>query len=213
HLRPLAAALADRGISVALPEFRRLGRGGEWPVIGQDVQAALSAIEARVARSGPDQPDRAQPGRAQASASRPGAHRSGSGRRLVVAGHSAGGHLALWAGLRAGQTRVRRIVALAPVSDLYVAAAEQLGNGATQALLGGSPDEVPDRYADADPLRHLPSPVPVTIIQGARDDDVPVKLNRSVAGRYPSIEYRELPGTGHMDLIDPRDPACADPVI
>ncbi len=70
----------------------------------------------------------------------------------MLTGHSAGGQLALWAGLRAPAGTVSSIVALAPVSDLRYAADRRMGDGAVQALLGGEPDDAPDNYAEADVL-------------------------------------------------------------
>jgi dipeptidyl aminopeptidase/acylaminoacyl peptidase len=181
HLRPFAAALAARGFAVALPEFRRVGGGGEWPTIGQDVEAALHAIATSLAAHSESGVD--------------------TGRTTLV-GHSAGGHLALWAGLRAGPARVRTVVALAPVSDLAEAARLDLSHGAVADLMGGGPGDRPGAYADADPLRHLPSPVPVTVIQGTDDEDVPADLNRPLAHR-PGVDYREIAGVDHLALIDP----------
>jgi acetyl esterase/lipase len=182
HLRPFAAALADHGFAAALPEFRRVGGGGEWPVIGNDVNAALRAIPGIVAAHPQWRIDAAAP--------------------VTLVGHSAGGHLALWAGLSAGAGRVRRVVALAPVSDLSAAAGRGLGNGAVTDLLGGGPDARPDAYADADPLRDLPSRIPVIVVQGFDDEDVPADLNRPLAHR-PGIRYVELAGVDHYALIDP----------
>jgi dipeptidyl aminopeptidase/acylaminoacyl peptidase len=181
HQRPFAAALAARGFAVALPEFRRVGGGGEWPTIGQDVEAALHAIATSLAARSESGVD--------------------TGRTSLV-GHSAGGHLALWAGLRAGPARVRAVVALAPVSDLAEAARLDLSHGAVADLMGGGPGDRPGAYADADPLRHLPSPVPVTVIQGTDDEDVPADLNRPLAHR-PGVDYRELARVDHLALIDP----------
>src|SRR5439155_426604 len=67
----------------------------------------------------------------------------------ILAGHSAGGQLALWYAGRAPE-RVRAVLALAPVADLTVGYRLGLGDGAVGALLGGSPEQVPDRYAATD---------------------------------------------------------------
>ncbi|MER7400614.1 alpha/beta hydrolase, partial [Streptomyces sp. NPDC000151] len=69
HLSPLAAALAREGLPVALAEYRRAGGGGGFPETFNDVTNAVRAAAAEA-----------------------GAHAS-----VVLAGHSAGGHLALWA--------------------------------------------------------------------------------------------------------------------
>lgn len=186
HLRPMANALARLDVVVALPEFRRLGGGGGWPTTGDDVMAALDRLPERI--------DGAAPGRVDPA------------DRLVLAGHSAGGHLALWAALRSPD-RVRRVVALAPVSDLVLAADMGLGDGAVAELLGGRPADVPDAYAAADPLPLLERDMPsVTIVQGADDLQVPAELNRAVAERHadqPRFRYVELAGVEHFALIDP----------
>jgi acetyl esterase/lipase len=185
HLRPLAGALARHGQAVAVPEFRRVGGAGGWPETGADVEAALASVAALV-RS-------AAPGRVAASP-------------YALVGHSAGGHLALWAGLRAGPSRVARIVALAPVADLEAGARTQIGENAVVHLLGGAPEERPGRYAEADALRLLPGDVPVTIVHGTEDRQVPVGMSRAVATRFPELTYVELDGVEHFGLINPLAP-------
>jgi acetyl esterase/lipase len=112
--------------------------------------------------------------------------------RIAVVGHSAGGHLALWLASRhklpqggpgapaPGVPQPRLCVAQGAVAALGIAARQRLGAGATQALLGGEPDEVPDRYAVADPLALLPTGVRTVLVHGTDDTDVPV----SQAERY-----------------------------
>jgi acetyl esterase/lipase len=151
-----------------------------------DVRDALAAAPAMIEEAAPGRVDPARP--------------------AVLTGHSAGGHLALWVGLRAGPQRVERIVALAPVSDVRLAADLDMGDGAAQALLGGGPDDVPDHYAEADVTAHLPGDVPVTIVQGTADKDVTVGMNRALAATLASAEtftYVELEGVEHFTVIDP----------
>jgi acetyl esterase/lipase len=189
HVRPLADALRRRGFVVAVPEYRRVGGAGGWPQTADDVDAALAVVPGML---GDVAPGYVEP------ATLP-----------VVAGHSAGGHLALLAGLRAGHRRVAAIVALAPVTDLLYAARVRMGDGAVQDLLGGEPPDLPDRYADADVTRMLtPAEVPVTIIQGDADLQVPAEMNRLVAARHggSSVRYVELAGVDHFAVIDPLSP-------
>ncbi len=192
HLRSLAAALAQRGYVVALPEYRRVGGRGGWPTTAYDVEAAVQAAAAGVATAAPNRLDPADP--------------------FQLVGHSAGGHLALWAGLRAGARRISGIVALAPVTDLRYGAEHRIGSGAVQAFLGGGPDDVPENYAAAAVLDTLPSDVPVTVIHGTDDDAVPVEMSRRLARRYAvdedaptglCLRYLELDGVDHFALIDP----------
>ncbi len=191
HLRPLAASLVRDGLVVATPEYRR--GGGGWPATGQDVATALAAT--------PELIERAAPGRIDPQ------------RPSVLVGHSAGGQLALWSGLRADPATIARIVALAPVADLAYAAGAGMGDNAVQALLGGEPADMPDAYAEADPLRLFPGRVPVTIVQGTADKQVTVAMNRGIAARHAEVDYVELPGVDHFALIDPLSDAFRTQVL
>ena len=196
HVRPLAGALRRRGFVVAVPEYRRVGGAGGWPQTADDVEAALAAVPGMLGDVAPGYVDPVG--------------------LPVLAGHSAGGHLALWAGLRAGSRRVAAIVALAPVTDLAHAARVRMGDGAVQELLGGESRDLPDRYADADVVSMLPSAgVPVTIIQGDADVQVPAAMNRGVAARHggPRVRYVELGGVDHFALIDPLSPVFESTVL
>nr|WP_231127518.1 alpha/beta hydrolase [Motilibacter aurantiacus] len=199
---PLAEALAAHGFAVATPEYRRVGqRGGGWPGTFDDIARAVDALPALVAAELGGVVDV---------------------RRTVLVGHSAGGHLATWyasrAGLPAGSPwftdsppPIRGVVALGGVLDLRLAAALQLGDGATQALLGGEPVEEPERYAAADPSSLTPPAVPVVLIHGAEDVQVPVGLSRAYARAVGAdagdARLTVLPGVEHFGLVDPESPA------
>ena len=117
----------------------------------------------------------------------------------TVIGHSAGGHLALWAGATG---RAARVVSLAGVTDLARAAREGIGANAAVDFAG---DEPPAR---ADPMRLLPLSVPTLLVHGSEDDRVPVDYSRAFAAASGS-DLLELPGVGHFDVIDPRSRAWA----
>ncbi|MBB0231336.1 alpha/beta hydrolase fold domain-containing protein [Streptomyces calidiresistens] len=205
HLSPAAAALAAAGLPVALVEYRRVGAGGGWPVTGEDVCAALDALD------GLEAPPAADP---------IGADDGGS----VLLGHSAGGHLALWAACRAlAPERERRrerggpvagargVVAVAPVADLADAVRTGLGDGAATALLGAGPGGAPDPalLADADPAAHPPPAVPVVSVHGTEDGQVPFDRSERWRARRPADRLVPLPGTGHYAPITPGTPAFA----
>lgn len=174
HTRPMAAALAEAGFTVATPEYRRVGPdgGGGWPATGQDVLAAFRALPDLLAGlgvlTGP----------------------------TVVTGHSAGGHLALW--LASVAPEVAAVVALAPVCDLREASHRRLGNDAVAALFGSaSPDP-------ADPMLlydEQPSAT-ITVIHGVQDEDVPIELSRGLTTRHPWIDLIEV-HCGHFEPIEP----------
>lgn len=191
HVGPLAEALAGEGFIVALAEFRRTGApGGGWPGTFDDVAAAIGVVPGLVAE-------------------RAGIPATGA----LLAGHSAGGHLALWGAAHAPAGQVCGVVALAPVADLHAGYALDLDGGAVAALMGGAPDEVADRYAAADPMRLVPLRVPVTVVHGARDRQVPVDFSRGFASAAVAagddVSLHELPDVDHFAVIDPKSLAWA----
>lgn len=117
----------------------------------------------------------------------------------VAIGHSAGGHLVLWA---AATGKVEKAVSLAGVTDLARAAREGIGANAAVEFAG------PEPPAHADPMRRLPLHVPVLLAHGTEDDRVPVDYSRAFA-EAAGAELLELPGAGHFELIDPRTPEWA----
>ncbi|MFF7874353.1 alpha/beta hydrolase [Streptomyces californicus] len=152
HVSPLADFLARRGFAVANVEYRRGGDdiprqragaepgagstgpvAGRWPETFDDVAAALDAMPALASRE------------------LPGA----DVRRIVVSGHSAGGHLALWAAARhvlpegspwrlPAPPSLRGVVALAPIADFATAVGLGVCGGAVTQLLGGEAGSVLD---------------------------------------------------------------------
>lgn len=181
YLSPLAAELAGRGLSVALPEYRRVGAGGGAPQTFEDVVDGIAAAAHEV---------------------------PGAAGGLVLVGHSAGGQLALLAAARPG-TPVTGVIAVSPVADLARAHELGLSNGAVAELLGAGPG-FPERLAAADPARRPPDGVPVTILHGTDDPDVPLEVSRRYAAASPAAtELRELPGVGHYAPVTPGTPSCA----
>ncbi|HEX6247602.1 MAG TPA: hypothetical protein VFZ64_06995, partial [Nocardioidaceae bacterium] len=104
---------------------------------------------------------------------------------------------------------IERVVGLAPVADLRAAAGAGLGDDAAQALLGGGPDELPQRYDAADPatrLAHRPT-CEVTIVHGRDDTAVPLAHSEALVARHPFVELHVVEGADHFAVIDPTSPA------
>jgi acetyl esterase/lipase len=182
-LKPMAADLVRRGWAAWNIEYRRVGRGqgGGWPATFDDVAAAIDLL----AELGDPRLD------------------LGS---LTAIGHSAGGQLALWAtSRRDAAVPIRRVVSLAGVCDLVSA------GDAAHDLLGGSPDEVPERYAAADPMQLVPLGVPTLLVHGADDATVPVKRSRRYAeaarAAGDDVELVDPPSAPHRSHADPRTAA------
>jgi len=139
----------------------------------------------------------------------------------VTAGHSAGGHLALWL---AGRHRLPEtsplfsavalpvigVVSLAGIPDLAKGVTSGICSQACRELLAGLPDEVPDRYRQASPVELLPLGVPQWHLLGLRDRDIPVDyLQRyvDVAREHDEVHLELLPEVDHYKLILPASSA------
>jgi acetyl esterase/lipase len=136
HTGPLCEALANMGWTIASIEYRRIP--GKPDASAVDVCAAVAALPGLIERH--------------------------NGKAIVI-GHSAGGHLCLYAAARSDQPKLIGVVALGPAADLQMAESLNLGNGAAQAFLG-----VPAaQRVDLDPVR-LPAPAAqVAIVHGMQD--------------------------------------------
>ncbi|MET8826443.1 alpha/beta hydrolase [Streptomyces sp. NPDC004610] len=217
HIAPFAGFLARRGFAVANVEYRRGGSDGEpgdaagaapapagrWPDTFDDVATAFDALPALAREALPG----ADP------------------RRTVVAGHSAGGHLALWAAARhvlppdapshwriPRPAPLRGVVALAPIADFAVAEKLEVCGGAAAQLLGGQ-EEFGARRPYVDPALLLPTGIATTLVQGMTDVVVPQAVAESYAEAAAKagevVGLTLLADVGHFPLIDPAADACA----
>ncbi len=104
-------------------------------------------------------------------------------------------------------------ISLAGVVDLALAWQLHLSMDAVVELLGGTPDEVPERYAATSPAALLPLGVPQVLFHGTADVHVPIEVSRTYAkaalAANDPVTYIELPGVDHFDVIDPRSGAWA----
>ncbi|WP_369145088.1 alpha/beta hydrolase [Streptomyces sp. R44] len=211
HLTPFVDFLARRGFAVASVEYRR-GPGlphqggtapvaGRWPETFDDVAAALDAVPELAATHLPQ----ADP------------------RRTVLTGHSAGGHLALWAAARhvlpadapwrlPSPPELRGVVALAPIAHFGRSVELGVCGGAVTELLGGE-TEYAARAAVTDPSVLLPTGIATTLVQGREDIVVPYAVAEAYAEAAAKageeVGLTLLEGIGHFPLIDPAADACA----
>jgi acetyl esterase/lipase len=203
HIGQVCAAFTSKRIVTCNLEYRRVGNsGGGWPGTFQDVNAATDhVLEAISSNSRVDT------------------------SRTAVLGHSAGGHLALWLTSShrvpkgspiqiAQKYRITLAVSLAGVSDLRAAWKQRLGNGAVERLLGGTPDQLPDRYNAASPSELLPSGSKQVLIHGVDDNIVPISQSEKFVERAEQLGDQarliKLDDVGHFELIDPESEAWSE---
>ena len=193
HLGQLCAAFRSEGLAVWNMEYRRLGNGGGWPTTFEDVAAGADYLRDVADRFSLDL------------------------SRVVTAGHSAGGLLAMWLAGRhqlpensqffsAVALPVRGVVSLAGIPDLAEGVKQNICNGACRELVGGLPEEVPQRYRQASPIALLPFGVPQWHLLGLCDQFVPVDYVQryiAVAGQHDEVNLELLPDVGHYELIVP----------
>lgn len=186
---PLAEALVTEGWNIWQIEYRQTPNGGGWPGTLDDTAAAIEHLAVVADSLGID----------------PGA--------TITVGHSAGGHLAVWALSRpAAVVALAGGVSLAGAVNLLLGESENMGDGAVTGFLGGSSVDHPERYEAADPMLRIEPRLPVRIVHGDRDDVVPMNQSETyvAAAREAGQDAALAVISGdHMTVIDPGDPAFA----
>ena len=194
HTANLCGALTDKGLATWSLEYRRVGNpGGGWPGTFLDIAAGVDHLRALAAE-----------------------HRLDL-RRVVVAGHSAGGHLALWtaARRRLPQTSalyvkdplpVRGAVSLAGPGDLRsFGATSGVCGDAIPRLFGGPPEQASANYAQGSPLELLPIGLPQRLLFGGRDPILPPRFGQDyqAAARKAGddVELTVFDDAGHFEFI------------
>ncbi len=179
----IAVDATRRGLASLNVEYRRVGTGGGGLATVNDIVAAIHA-----GLGHPDVDD----------------------ERWAIAGHSAGGQLAIAAAKAmtdAGRPPVL-VATLGGVADLAQAMADGTGDGAATAYVGaGSVDEL-------SPVEMAPIGAPLLVAHGDADDRVPVLHAELLAaalegaGETPTLQIRR--DGGHFEYLDPTEPAWVD---
>lgn len=200
YMAHLSEKLTQAGYATWNLEFRRVGDvGGGWPGTFLDVAKGTDYVR-ELAKTYPLDT-----------------------KRVVVMGHSAGGHLALWLAARRNlpkssplytkkPLKLKGVVSLAGIPDLESYSLQKGScNEAVPQLLGGMPEEQPARYTDASPTTLLPLRVPSRLIQGALDPIVPVaqsqQFTEQAKAKGDDAALILLEQAGHFDLVAPHSPA------
>jgi acetyl esterase/lipase len=188
--------LTRAGIATWNLEYRRVDNpGGGWPATFNDIGQGVDYIRAITEKYNLDT------------------------NHVVIIGHSSGGYFALWAGSRNKLDQNSQlycdnpliptgVVSLAGLADLRgkVERTKQVcGSDVINMLLGGSIEEVPDRYKNASPVTLLPMGVEQVVIYGSDDPAVPPEFGQKYveAGKLAgeSIGFIILPSAAHFEMI------------
>jgi acetyl esterase/lipase len=186
--------LAQRGIAVWSIGYRRPNEtGGGYPGTFQDVGEAIDRVRSE------------------------SVHHHLDLTRLVLVGHSAGGHLALWGAARGKLPAAsslyssnplvpRSVISLAGIGDLKAFAPlipGICGPGIAERLI--PPTAEP--YAEISPAELPPSGVRIVMISGILDRLVPPyharDYARAMRRRDTPVELVNIPDAGHFDLVAP----------
>lgn len=201
QMRNMAGKLAAQGIAVWNVEYRRYDEeGGGYPGMYLDVASAMERLRALAP-----------------------AHRLDLSR-MVLVGHSAGGHLAQWAASRARLPRdsplyvadplpVPVVISLGGLADLRrEQALIKSSCERDMAQLAGVPSAArPDIFSDTSPAELLPAGVRTVLIHGEHDTIAPLRVGQDYARRAQAAgdvaEVLVLPGGSHYDEVAASSPS------
>ncbi len=199
----LAEDLRKSGVAVWNLEYRRIGHdGGGYPGTFLDIAHGIDHLKTIAEAKHLDL------------------------GRMVITGHSAGGHLAVWGAARAQIPATsplyvaeplpfKAVVSLAGINDLdaYRATGGNACGGpeTIDSLVDATGRKGQDLYRDTSPAALLPIKVPQTIVSGDLDPIVPARFGTAYAERVKAagdpVTVLDMVASGHFELIDPQSAA------
>lgn len=196
HVSTISADLVKEGYAVWTPEYRRVGNeGGGYPNTFKDIQASVNFLRTLADIYPLDL------------------------NNVVVMGHSAGGHLALWLATQQNLSKGSRlydpnplplkgVISLAGITDL--GAYDAIGNDCSTAvtkLMGGTSEAMASRYYKGSPINLLPAKIPMRLVHGALDNIVPLSQSETFATKAKKagddVEVIKVEGAAHFDMVSP----------
>ncbi|HTP30900.1 MAG TPA: alpha/beta hydrolase [Candidatus Acidoferrales bacterium] len=193
-LRPMAEELTNNGIATWNLEYRRVGNaGGGWPGTFEDVARGTDYLRKIADENRLDL------------------------TRVVAIGHSSGGHLALWLAARPKLSpaselyakdplRIKGVVDLDGPGDLKATLPMQqsvCGAPVITQLLGGTPEERPERYREASPIEMLPLGIPQEFFAGRMFAPQAPAYEEAAKRAGDAVNAVVLSQAGHFVFIDP----------
>ena len=201
-LSPMGDALKDERIASWNIEYRRPRQEGSgWPGTYLDVGHAIDHLRQLATKFDLDL------------------------SRVVVVGHSAGGHLAMWSAARqrlssnsalriSDPLPLRGVINLAGTIDMTenIANMESLcRDTVVSTLLGGTPSAMPERYREVSATTMLPLQVPQILIWGEHEEFVPLPFAERYVNKATEagdkVRLIVVPATGHFESASPASTA------
>jgi len=175
-------------------EYRRMDAEGEnlaapWPATFDDVAAGIDFLRSIAVSESLDL------------------------SRILLVGHSAGGHLAAWAASRRSIPRSSPLFSsdpLMPARTIAIAAILDISEARdlsqpqqVQRLIGGSQEDHPDRFAAANPSQLAMNSSPITLVHGELDDDVTIRQAEAYERQSmnPNLRFVRIPNAGHFGML------------
>jgi acetyl esterase/lipase len=189
--------LRKLGFAIASVDYR-LSPVAKFPAQIHDIKSAIRYLRQNAKRFGVD------------------------ANRFVLAGASAGGHLAVLAAVTDGvkglngtinepdeiSSSVQAIVSYYGASNLQTILSQSTPFGinmrvpALELLLGGVPDQQPTLAKLASPVEHIdPSDPPLWLVHGDQDRQMPINQSHELVGAYRRVgvpvQFEVMHGSGH----------------
>jgi pimeloyl-ACP methyl ester carboxylesterase len=121
-------------------------------------------------------------------------------QKLILVGYSSGGHLALL--LADKFPTIKKVIGLAPVTDMVESQRLELGRSAVLEWLGKDAALRPE----LDPMVRPPIKAEAIFIHGNLDERVPLHLTQKyvdeMKGQGKTIALEILPGTSHFEMMN-----------
>ncbi len=197
HISYLCEELRQMGIATWSLEYRRIGNlGGGYPGTFSDIGQGVDFVTQLADKI-----------------NKPAIFDL---NKLVVMGHSAGGHLAVWAASRdkiatdnilytKQPLAIKNVISLAGLLDLQYAQEHKLSDSAVDELFAGY--KPAPLYPSTSPIDMLPIKANVHLVHGDEDTNVPFEISQRYLEKAQTqgmnTSLLTLKGAGHFDIIDP----------
>ena len=187
-MEPFASALSEAGYSSYNLEYRSLGdSGGGYPGTFEDIINGINYL-VELSKSYPIDLN-----------------------KVIITGHSAGGHLALWSAFsKQLKFKPKGIISLAGIVDLisYLEREGKRCGSNVDELMGGLPEGLNERYIEFSPEFQADFSQQISLVHGKVDPIVPYSHIQSFEkkGKLNGQNFKSIgiDEAGHFELVIPQ---------